>query len=323
MTRYLSMIQSIVDKPIVAGVLIMKLHILSFVFRPNSRPASLTRGACLLLLVGMTGCSTLQKSDDFSGEPPKKLMDRMPWAKSDADKAPKPYPNPVKLATVWSPETLTQAGRTPTRGFGARVFFYDEKSRPVPVDGSLIVHGFNEENTSDKPDVKRYQFTPEQFTQHFSQSDLGASYSVWIPWDAVGGKQQRVSLVASFKTAEGKMLQGSPTTVLLPGAKTDRDVALAQRFSPEYRKWQDAASGNAPPSSGLTTTTIPRSAPSISIPPDPTNPSGVMPNSSSSWNLARQNSQSNSVNVVMRRDNEIPIREKESTQTIPAATRIR
>lgn len=266
--------------------------------------------ACLL-----PGCSTFQK--DKSSSSSKSLMERMPWAKNDPNKAPEPYPNPVKLATVWSPETLTQAGRVPTRGFGARVFFYDEKSRPVPVDGSLIVHGFREDGTSEKPEVKRYQFTPEQLTGHFSQSDLGASYSVWIPWDAVGGKQERISLVASFQTAEGKMLQGAPTTVLLPGARTDQDIALAKRFSPEYREWQAASSGKASPSSGLTTTTIPRTVPVMSPAIDPSLRTQAVP----AWSLAEQRSNLNSVDVAMRRNNEIPIRGKTSTQAMPASSR--
>ena len=42
---------------------------------------------------------------------------------------PQPYPNPVKLASVWSPEMLTQVGRVPTRGFGARLFF-DQLYKP-------------------------------------------------------------------------------------------------------------------------------------------------------------------------------------------------
>ncbi|WP_231603293.1 hypothetical protein [Neorhodopirellula pilleata] len=275
------------------------------------------RALLLLLTFALSGCTTFQKDQSDASQPKKTLMQRMPWAKDDPNAMPEPYPNPVKLATVWSPETLTQAGRVPTRGFGARVFFYDEKTRAVPVDGTLIVHGFNESGGSDKPDVKRYEFTPEQFTKHFSRSDLGASYSVWIPWDAVGGDQQRISLVASFKTAEGKTLQGSPTTVLLPGAKQDRDLALAQRFSPEYRAWQSASSGKSSPTTGLTTTTIQR--PAATMPAIPTAP--VAPVSPSTWNVADSSSNLNSVDVVMRRNNEIPVRGKEGTNAIPASAR--
>ena len=87
---------------------------------------------------------------------------------------------------------MVETGRTPTRGFGGRVLFYDEKSRPVPVEGSLMVHGFDDSSEDPEEGVNRFAFTSEQFTRHFSQSDLGASYSIWIPWDAIGGDQKRV-----------------------------------------------------------------------------------------------------------------------------------
>lgn len=290
---------------------------------------AVTLTACMTMACLGTGCAVFPKDSD---QPRKPFSQRMPWSKSDKDKPPKPYPNPVKLAAVWSPETLTQAGRVPTRGFGARVFFYDEKSRPVPVDGTLIVHGFNEENPTQQPDVKRYEFTPEQFTNHFSRSDLGASYSVWIPWDAVGNKQQRVSLVASFKTAKGDMLQGSPTTVLLPGAKTDRDLELAQRFSPEYRDWQAAASGKTRRTSGLTTTTIQRSSPSTPSIVDPSSPMNLpgLPGSHASgpWNIASNHGPLNSVDVTRRRSEDVPILEdrpssdRDSLKVLPASAKI-
>ena len=182
----------------------------------------------------------------------------MPWA-SKKEEAPVPYPNPVKIAATWTPDSLVQSGRTPTRGFGGRIFFYDERSRPVPVEGSLIVHGFDDLAESPEKRVKRFEFTPEQFTRHFSQTDLGASYSVWIPWDAVGGEQRRITLVASFKTAEGKMVQGLPAALVLPGRTTeDAEAATIAKFSPQYREYLEATQSGATRSSGLTTTTIPR-----------------------------------------------------------------
>lgn len=274
------------------------------------------------MLAGMVmtlagGCSTFQKTDDGGSlnKPKKTLAQRMPWSKKSD--VPEPYPNPVKLAATWTPDTLTQTGRVPTRGFGARVFFYDEKTRPVPVEGTLIVHAFDERNAgpNGEPSVKRYEFTPEQFTRHFSQSDLGASYSVWIPWDAVGGQQTRVSLVASFSTAEGKLIQGAPTTVLLPGAKDSSAASLAQRFAPEYRNWQAAAAGNTPPTSGLTTTTIHRSdTPSRSRPSSPADQS-TLP----TWNLAG-GATGNEFDVTMK---PAPAANATGTQVMPASTRLK
>ena len=112
-----------------------------------------------------------------------------------------------------------QTGRTPTRGFGGRLFFYDEKTKAVAVDGELTVHAFAENADGSQGEIKRYHFTPEQFTKHFSQTDIGASYSVWIPWDAVGGDQTKVSLVPSFRAANGRLVQGEQALVGLPGKR--------------------------------------------------------------------------------------------------------
>lgn len=217
-----------------------------------------------VVVASPVGCASIGKKDDSQSLMAKEesFFDRLPkFGMKKQDDAPEPYPNPVKMAATWTPDTLVQTGRTPTRGFGGRVFFYDEKSRPVPVEGTLIVHGFDDSvDVANSPErsTKRFEFTPEQFTRHFSQTDLGASYSVWIPWDAMGGKQRRVSLVASFKTTEGKMVQGTPATVQLPGveAPETRDQELA-RMSPQYREYQEATA-SAQSSSGLTTTTIAR-----------------------------------------------------------------
>jgi hypothetical protein len=186
-----------------------------------------------------------------AGSGPKGPSDwKMPWSKKD--KPPKPYPNPVKMAVTWTPDTLTQAGRTPTRGFGGRLFFFDEKIRPVPVEGDLTVQAIAENPDGSIGEVKRYQFTAEQFTQHFSQTDIGASYSIWIPWDAVGGEQMKISLVPSFRTAGGKLVQGEQALVGLPGRRhvVDHIAGRADRAS-ELAAQRDVTK------SGLTTTTIP------------------------------------------------------------------
>ena len=213
--------------------------------------------AASIVMLSCLGCAS-----SLSDQPRSKkanLFQRMPWAGKTKAEEEMPYPSPVKLAATWSPDTLVQTGRTPTRGFGGRIFFYDEKSRPVPVDGTLVVHGFDEGAADPQKGVKRFEFTPEQFTKHFSKTDMGASYSVWIPWDAVGGERKRVSLVASFKTKEGRPVQGAPTMIMLPGTKpTSESNSLARKLAPEYKKYKTALANNVPRHSGLITTTIER-----------------------------------------------------------------
>jgi hypothetical protein len=195
-----------------------------------------------ILVMTSTGCAGLGQKSPTNW--------KMPWSKKD--KPPEPYPNPVKMAATWTPDTLVQTGRTPTRGFGGRLFFYDEKTRAVPVEGDLTVHAFAESTDGSVGEVKRYQFTAEQFTQHFSQSDLGASYSIWIPWDAVGGDQMRISLVPSFKAANGRLVQGETALVGLPGRRKEIE-SIAKKPDPA----QAMIASRDPSKSGLTTTTIP------------------------------------------------------------------
>lgn len=178
---------------------------------------------CLSAVCG--GCSSTPKAKTLSTSKTSSWWN--PFGKKD--KEPEPYPNPVKMAATWSPDTLTQPGKTPTRGFGGRIFFYNEKSQPVPVEGELIVVAYEETGCPDQaPRARQFGFTKEQFTKHFSQSDLGASYSVWLPWDADGGMGQRITLVASFKPAEGNQIQGSPTVVMLPGPLPNQPGAIAR-----------------------------------------------------------------------------------------------
>lgn len=134
----------------------------------------------------------------------------------------KGYQQPTKMAVMWSHDVLSAPGTPPTRGFGGRIYFYNDRSQTIPVDGELIVHGFDDsqkrEAGADKnvPD-KRFRFTAEQFTKHYSESDIGASYSVWIPWDAVDGAQKEITLVPTFKGSKGEMVQGAPAKAMLPG----------------------------------------------------------------------------------------------------------
>ena len=235
------------------------------------------------------GCVTGPDNSLFSKKPSSEqgsFVDNLPFIGKNS-KEPKPYPNPVKLAVTWTPDTIMQTGRTPTRGFGGRVFFYDDKSKSVPVEGTLVVHGFDDSAGNQTSGAKRFEFTPEQFTRHFSQGDLGASYSIWIPWDAVGGEQKRISLVTSFKSTSGKPIQGIPATMMLPGSRPEEteDDKLAQ-MSPQYQRYLQAANSGGTRSTGLTTTTIsrrntprgPQVTPSgrgINIPTPELNPSGT------------------------------------------------
>lgn len=165
----------------------------------------------IIAVMSLCGCKTLTPPDWTKG-----WMESKPEVKESA------YARPARLAVMWSPAMLNAEGKKPTRGFGGRIYFYDAGNKAVPVEGQLVVFAYNDQKPggdSKSPD-RKYAFTPEQFTQHYSPTELGASYSVWIPWDEVGGEQVEVSLVPVFTATSGQLVVGQSSKNLLPGPTT-------------------------------------------------------------------------------------------------------
>ncbi len=127
---------------------------------------------------------------------------------------------PDKIIAMWSDTILTQTGRPPIRGVGGRLMFYEgKKDEPIKVEGTLMVYAFDEtdrEPNNTRPD-RKYAFTPQQLPLHYSKSKVGHSYSVWLPWDEVGGLQKEITLIVRFQPKEGPVAIGDPCRQLLPG----------------------------------------------------------------------------------------------------------
>lgn len=133
------------------------------------------------------------------------------------------YQAPTRMVVLWSP-AIQNGPDVPKaqRGFGGRIYFYNAADQAVPVEGQLIVYGYNDTAPNQrhvKPD-KKFTFTPRQFTSHYSPTELGASYSVWVGWDDVGGPQSEVSLVPIFTGASGHIVVGQTSRNTLPGPTT-------------------------------------------------------------------------------------------------------
>jgi len=165
-------------------------------------------------------------------------------------KSDKPEPSqvPDSMVTSWVNAVLSKPGTEAKRGFGGRITFFGEDGEtPVRVDGQLAVYAFDE--SLGDPEVihptRRYVFPQDQFEMHESETNLGPSYSVWLPWDAVGGEKKNISLIARFEPHGGALLVGEQTRHLLPGtslaSKKPKDdepqatngVQLAQHAKPE------------------------------------------------------------------------------------------
>ena len=173
---------------------------------------------CVILTVS-AGCSSL-KTDGSVWNPLKPRSDR---------KVNSVTAKPVRMAVVWKDSVYEQPGAASIKGFGGRFFIYDAQSNPIQTDGELVVYGYDESNPlhadgSHAGADKKFVFPSETFQRHFSDSDLGASYSVWIPWEKVGGIRKSITLIPIFKTTSGNVLECGQSMIVLPGRKPEMEA---------------------------------------------------------------------------------------------------
>ncbi|MCU0958603.1 MAG: hypothetical protein MUF48_00735 [Pirellulaceae bacterium] len=161
--------------------------------------------AAWICVATVTGCASK----------PLTLTKSLPWTTE------KSYETPEKIIAVWTDAVYQMPGAPPTRGFGGRLYFYNRSGDVVPVDGELIVYAFDEGDPGATPDrpSRKYAFTAEQLTRYYSESELGASYNIWIPWDAVGGDEKQIALFPVFADKSGKVVRGMFADNRLPGRR--------------------------------------------------------------------------------------------------------
>lgn len=168
--------------------------------------------ATAAMLIAVCGCS---RSRDWKFADLFDLKKDMPWHHDGPEND-----VPSRVVGTWTDTVLTQAGKKPQRGFGGRLLFYNNESNdPIQVDGQLVVYAFDESNrepTDNRP-TRRYVFPADQVPLHESVSELGPSYSFWLPWDEVGGPQTEVSLICRFEPKGGPLVMSEQTKHKLPG----------------------------------------------------------------------------------------------------------
>lgn len=158
-----------------------------------------------VMVAGSTGCQLFPDRPEWSG----KLFGKDEEAVV-----------PTRMMVMWADTVLHQPQKAGVRGFGGRIYFYnDEGPDPVKVDGGLAVYAFdaNDLNPKSAKPKRKYVFTADQFAAHMSHTSMGTSYSVWCPWDEVGGYNQELSLIVRFEGRSGGVVISDPTVKLLPG----------------------------------------------------------------------------------------------------------
>ncbi|GEM_PF-1630983 len=182
-----------------------------------------------LLLVALTtitvGCQATKMG---GGLPWSKSADEVAAAeKSEKDAKDKEagkvdYQEPTRMVAVWKDGTFDSANGKMIRGLAGRVYFYNAKDEIVPVNGSLTVYGFPESHeivTGDVQPEKKFAFRQEEFQTHHSMSEIGDSYSFWLPWGEVGSYRKAVTILPIFRSGDGRIVKGEQVNAGLPGPK--------------------------------------------------------------------------------------------------------
>ncbi len=178
----------------------------SFSQRHALRKVALTL-ACGLWISTAVGCF-----DSFD------MRKNIPWPELINYDEPKV---PLKMVTIWQNTVKETQGKAPVRGFGGLVVFYGKDGMtPVKVDGQFEVFAFVEtgNEAEDATPDRKFVFTAEQVAKHYSEKDIGHTYSFWLPWEAVGGESMQITLAARFRpSVGGGTVFSEHSRTLLPG----------------------------------------------------------------------------------------------------------
>jgi hypothetical protein len=144
---------------------------------------------------------------------------------------------PTRMNTFWSNTVLQEPGKPGVRGMGGRVMFYTSQNKePITVEGTLTVYAYDQTEEKRVEPARKYVFSADQIAKHYSKSDLGHSYSFWLPWSETDGPPKRLTLIARFEPTEGGAVLSDPAQQHLPGISPepleDQSASGAQPSDP-------------------------------------------------------------------------------------------
>jgi hypothetical protein len=182
----------------------------------------------VVVLTIVAGCSQLDSGKIW------------PWSTAKSE-----TPQPGRMTVAWTHATESESGRQ-MRGFRGRIFFYPKEKTPLPaksadtqladkdhdkpmkVEGTLTVYAFNvmPGGKLNAASPRKFLFQPEKLKKQCAESKQGPSYTVWLPWDTVGGPPQQISLWTRFDGInQGAVVMSDHSPQLLPGVSQMPEVS--------------------------------------------------------------------------------------------------
>lgn len=126
---------------------------------------------------------------------------------------------PHKIMAIWTEATHHRPDQPAERGFGGRVIFYDARDQTIKIDGRVTIFVFDDQNALADNPAPRYKFVfpQDSVNAYYSKSELGHSYSFWIPLGSIEAPTQPFSLVVRYDSPTGERVLSELTKKVLVG----------------------------------------------------------------------------------------------------------
>ena len=177
--------------------------------------------AVVLLLSATSGCTSVNLID---------------WKRFRVPKASAKNPV-VRIVGIWEAAEGQGLDGKPTRGFAGQILFFTHgKASPVRVDGDVTIDLYDEPaDSADSSDpIHRFDFVGDAWTIHLTDSVLGPSYNVFIPYTRKHSWRANCSLRVQLKSNFGTTAYSEMVQVTLPGPmpKESQYAARERRLLP-------------------------------------------------------------------------------------------
>jgi len=173
----------------------------------------------VVLLLGFTsGCASIN------------LMD---WKRFRLPKA-SPKDPVTRVVAIWEAAEGQGLDGKPTRGFAGQILFFTHgKASPVGVDGDVTIDLFDgPADLDDSADpIHRFDFVGDAWTIHLTESVLGPSYNVFIPYTRKHSWRTHCGLRVKLNSSFGGTAYSEMVHVTLPGP-VPRELPKAAPLGP-------------------------------------------------------------------------------------------
>ena len=133
-----------------------------------------------------------------------------------------------RVQAFWTDTVLQDNGQPIARGFAGRVHLYNRSSEEsVQATGTITIFTFDDDRKTKKPQYT-WQFDETQIVKIQKKTDLGWSYSFWIPWDS-GSAPQNCSVVVRYTSPKGRHIISPSARVRLPALPGNPDLQPSQQ----------------------------------------------------------------------------------------------